>query len=186
MQLRDFKISSVWSTWEVWKIVSVFPFLKKNWHLKSSTGSYSVKQVFWGVCVCVCFYLGNWGVPGPATPGGGMWGVHATPLPPPTLVPSKKRDNKVKKEFKVENIKRLSPRSKCYFISHSRATRIQNFLVDQPWWLTMLFSVPWPLHFEINFTGPVFWIVQSRDTLTKFDALLKIPFCMKYWRVSGL
>ena len=119
------------------------------------------------------------------TGGGDVGGPCPTPPPPLPLhfiaqQKKKKRENKGKKEFKVENIKRLSPRSKCYFISHSRATRIQNFLVDQPWWPTMLFSVTWPLHFEINFTGPVFWIVQSRDTLTKFDALLKIPFCMGY------
>ena len=28
------------------------------------------------------------------------------------------------------------------------------FLVDQPWWPTILFSVSWPFHFEIHFAGP--------------------------------
>ena len=28
------------------------------------------------------------------------------------------------------------------------------FLVGQPWWSTILFSVPWAPHFEIRFAGP--------------------------------
>ena len=38
----------------------------------------------------------------------------------------------------------------------------RNFLVDQPWWSTILDSVPWPLHFEIHFAGPVYviWYVN--------------------------
>ena len=39
-----------------------------------------------------------------------------------------KRETKGKKKtFKAETIKRLSPRSKCYCFSHSRASRIQRF-----------------------------------------------------------
>ena len=50
--------------------------------------------------------------------------------PPPTFLPSKKKkgkQRKAKKTFKAENIKRLSLKSKLYCLSHSRASRIQNF-----------------------------------------------------------
>ena len=70
----------------------------------------------------------------------------------------KKKEKQMKKRrsFKAEIIKRLPPRLKCYCFSHSRAPEFKFFLVGQPWWPTILFSVPWPLHFEIHFAGPVF------------------------------
>ena len=40
-----------------------------------------------------------------------------------------KRGTKKRKSFKAETIKRLSPRSKCYCFSHSRASRIQKFFL---------------------------------------------------------
>ena len=53
------------------------------------------------------------------------------PSPPPTFLRSKKKKRKQRKKkrkiFKAETIKRLSPRSKCYCFSHSRASRIQKF-----------------------------------------------------------
>ena len=76
----------------------------------------------------------------------------------------KKRKQRVKRNFKSRNyesrksqsrnFKRLSPRSKCYCFSHSRDSKIQFFFLAQPWWLTILLSVPWPLHFESHFSGP--------------------------------
>ena len=57
----------------------------------------------------------------------GGWGEgHGTP----TFLRSKKKKGKQwekRKTFKAETIKRLSPRSKCYCFSHSRASRIQKF-----------------------------------------------------------
>ena len=32
--------------------------------------------------------------------------------------------------------------------------RLEFFLIGKPSWPTILFSVPWPLHFEIPFAGP--------------------------------
>ena len=53
--------------------------------------------------------------------------------------------------------KLFSDSPKCHCFSHSKASRIQNnFFVAQPWWLAILFSVPWPLHFEIHFFNPMF------------------------------
>ena len=53
------------------------------------------------------------------------------PLPPTpsTFLRSKKKgkQRKERKTFKAETIKGLSPRSKLYCLSHSRASRIQNF-----------------------------------------------------------
>ena len=49
---------------------------------------------------------------------------------PLTFLRSKKKkekERKKRKTFKAETIKRLSPRSKCYCFSHSRASRIQTF-----------------------------------------------------------
>ena len=54
-------------------------------------------------------------------------------MPPPphtqTFLRSKKKNGnkgKTRKSFKAETIKKLSPRSKCYCFSHSRASRIQK------------------------------------------------------------
>ena len=47
----------------------------------------------------------------------------------PTFLRSKKKKGKQREKrntFKAETIKRLSPRSKCYCFSHSRASRIQK------------------------------------------------------------
>ena len=41
----------------------------------------------------------------------------------------KGKQRKKRKSFKAETIKRLSPRSKCYCFSHSRASRIQKFFL---------------------------------------------------------
>ena len=55
---------------------------------------------------------------------------------------------------KYEHFSR-SAKSKCYCFNHSRRSRIQNiFLVGQPWWLTILVSVPWLLYVG----APVFYI----------------------------
>ena len=51
-------------------------------------------------------------------------------------------------------MKRLSRRSKCYCFSHSRASRIQ-FSLSANRWTTILFSIPWSLHFQIHIAGPV-------------------------------
>ena len=51
--------------------------------------------------------------------------------------------NKKEKKKKFES-RRLSPRSKDYYFSHSRASRIQTF-----------FRIPWFLHPGIHFAGPV-------------------------------
>ena len=71
------------------------------------------------------------------------------PYPPLFSVTKRKKGNKEKKKgcFKVETIKRLLPRSKCYCFSHSRVSRIQLFFVGQPQWPTILFSVTWPSTF---------------------------------------
>ena len=69
---------------------------------------------------------------------GGGRGGGAYPLPPPpthkhthtqTFLSGKKKNGnkeKTRKSFKAETIKKLSPRSKCYCFSHSRASRIQK------------------------------------------------------------
>ena len=61
-----------------------------------------------------------------------------------------------RKDFKAKTIKRLSPRSKFYCLSHFRASKTQKkkIFVGQQWGPTILFSVPWPLHYEIHFRGP--------------------------------
>ena len=85
--------------------------------------------------------------------GGGCGGMPPPPPHPPTHTHThffcvakrkKGRQRQKTKVFKAETtIKGLSPRSKYYGFSHSRASRIRKyFLVSQPWWLTILFSVP--------------------------------------------
>ena len=71
----------------------------------------------------------------------------------------KKRQRKKRKGFEASTIKSLSLRSKCYYFSHSRASRIQKFSL----FITILFSVLWLLHFEIHLAGPEinFYILMS-------------------------
>ena len=64
----------------------------------------------------------------------GEWAEGAIPLPPPPphfFGSKKKREAneqaKKRKSFKAETTKRLSPRSKCYSFSHSKASRIQFY-----------------------------------------------------------
>ena len=74
----------------------------------------------------------------PATPG---WGGDE----PPTFLRSKTKKGKPREKrtiFKADIIERLSPRSNI-------------FLLGQLWWQKILFSVPWPLHFEIHFARSV-------------------------------
>ena len=54
-------------------------------------------------------------------------------------------ENTNQNNSKYEHFSR-SAKSKCYCFNHSRRSRIQKiFLVGQPWWLTILVSVPWLL-----------------------------------------
>ena len=61
------------------------------------------------------------------------WGAGVAIPPPPlprTFLHSKKKkrnQREKRKTFKAENIERLSPKSKCYCFSHSRASRVQSF-----------------------------------------------------------
>ena len=61
----------------------------------------------------------------------GDTGGGGSPWPPSlTFLRNKKRKGEQRgkrKTFKTETIKRLSPRSKCYFFSHSRVSRVQFF-----------------------------------------------------------
>ena len=64
-------------------------------------------------------------------PGGG--GGYAPPHLPSLFFAQQKekRETKEKKKsLKIEIIKRLSPRSKCYRYSHSTASRIQKFFLS--------------------------------------------------------
>ena len=58
--------------------------------------------------------------------------VSITQHGPLTFLRNKKKTGKQKKRrkiFEAETIKRLSPRSKCYCFSHSRASRTQKFFL---------------------------------------------------------
>ena len=66
----------------------------------------------------------------------------------------KEKKGKKRRSLKAETFKRLSPRSKCYCVNHSRASRILFFSYRQP---TIRFSVLWPLHFKVHFAGPVWF-----------------------------
>ena len=60
---------------------------------------------------------------------GGGWRACPPPLHTQTFLRGKKKNGnkgKTRKSFKAETIKKLSPRSKCYCFSHSRASRIQK------------------------------------------------------------
>ena len=67
---------------------------------------------------------------GPATTRG--QGGNSPPLPHFFFRSKKKIGGKRKKRksFKAKTIKRLSPRSRCYYFSHSRASRIEKFFLS--------------------------------------------------------
>ena len=57
------------------------------------------------------------------------------PWPPLFCIAKRRKGNKEKKIIKnlksetIKKVKKLSPRSKCYFFSHSRGSSIQNFFL---------------------------------------------------------
>ena len=53
-----------------------------------------------------------------------------------------------KQNFKADTFKRLSPMSLFQPFYSIKDSKI--FLFTQPWWPLILFSVPWPLRFEIH------------------------------------
>ena len=69
------------------------------------------------------------------TGAGGPCLSPSSPAPSTFWYSKKKRETKKIESFKAETIKKLSPRPKCYYFSHSRAPRIQTFfLVSQSRW----------------------------------------------------
>ena len=103
-------------------------------------------------------------------------GVHA--LLSTFCLAKRKKGNKGKKQTvsKEKQLKDyLSPWSKCWRFSHSRASRILKvFLASQPWWPTILFSVPWPLQFETHFSCTVFNSILTSLYLLKTSENLKV------------
>ena len=66
---------------------------------------------------------------------GWWWARKPCTLRSPTFLPSSKKKGKQKKKKKfikkfIKFIKSLSPRSKCYCFSHSKASKIQNFFLS--------------------------------------------------------
>ena len=93
-----------------------------RWSFLQKIGNDSESLLFWEKGSSQMFdrFLNT----GPATPGGP--GGHG----PRLFFRIKKKigkKRKKRKSFKAKTIKRLSPRSKCYYFSHSRASRIQRF-----------------------------------------------------------
>ena len=83
---------------------------------------------------------------GLATPESGEPRVHTSPNTHTHFSIAKtKKENKGKKSFKKEAIKKLSLRSKWYCFSHSRASRIQELFLSASYsyqqWPTILFTV---------------------------------------------
>ena len=91
--------------------------------------------------------------------GGLQGGMGAAP--PPFFIAKEKRNS-----FKPETIKRLSPQSKCYYftiLAILERLELKIFFVSQPCWVTILFSVQWPLlQFEIHLSGPA--LLKPLDT----------------------
>ena len=79
-------------------------------------------------------------------------------------MPKRKKENKAKKE-RVSKQKLLKgchqEGQNLLFQPFQSVQNSKVFLVAQPWWPTILFSVPWHLHFEIHFAGPVFKKVNN-------------------------
>ena len=106
----------------------------------------------------------------PVTPGrlGGPCSPPFTPPPPKPKIKSKSKEKK-EKSFKEETIKRLSSKSKCCCFNHSRTSRIQKFFLSTNHG-GRLFSVPWLLHFEIDFAHSLKYYIR-RSTKLYFRTL---------------
>ena len=98
---------------------------------------------------------------GPATLGGSR-GDHAPPPHHPTLFfcvcvcSKRKRETKEKKkQFQSRNYQNTVTKVKMLLFQLFQSVQnSKTFLVGQPWWPSIHFSVPCPLHFEIHFAGP--------------------------------
>ena len=79
------------------------------------------------------------------------------PPPHPTFLVWEKEKGKLREKrtiFKAETIERLSPRSKCYYFSHCRVSRIQKFFLSANHGTDNTFQCSMPLYYEIHFAGP--------------------------------
>ena len=76
------------------------------------------------------------------------------PLPLLFCAAKRKKENKGTKE----RLSRQKLLNNCHqgllFQPLQSVWNSKIFLVGQPWWPAILFSVPWPLHFEIHSAGP--------------------------------
>ena len=90
--------------------------------------------------------------------GGGAGGARGGYGPTTFCVAKIKKGNKEKKErlSKQKLWKGCHQGQNVTVLVILEPLEFNKFLVGQPWWSTILVSVPWPLHFEIYFTGPGF------------------------------
>ena len=56
--------------------------------------------------------------------------------------------------FKVETLKGCHQGQNVTVLAILKILKFNLFFLAQPWWLTILLSVPGPLHFESHFSGP--------------------------------
>ena len=51
------------------------------------------------------------------------------------------------------------------YLNMTRPATTGDHAPPQQWWSTILFSVPWPFHFEIHFAGPVLPTLTPQATI---------------------
>ena len=121
-------------------------------------------------------------------PGVGAWflpslsTLHPSPPPQSSHLFVEQNKKKQRKKERVSNqklLKRLSPRSKYYYISHSREPRIQKCFLSanhDGWQYFSCSMAPplWTLHFEIHFVGPAN-IYLKRGSFYYMGLFLYIP-----------
>ena len=83
----------------------------------------------------------------------GKGGEHVSPI----FLRSKKKGKQKKKEkvLKQKLLKGCHQGQNVTVLAILEHLEFKHFFVGQPCWSTILFSVPWPLHFEFHFAGPV-------------------------------
>ena len=109
--------------------------------------------------------------------GGGAGEGHGVLSPSPHFFAQQKEKRKTKEKKRVLKQKLLNgcdqDQDVTVLVSLGRLQNSETFLIGQPWWPAVVFSVPCPVHFEINFAAPATWqtsVYSQSLTILEFNS----------------
>ena len=86
---------------------------------------------------------------------------------------NKNKGNKGEKISKQKLLKDCHQCQNVTVLTILEHLEFKSFIVVKPWWLTIIFSVPWPFHFEIYFSSPMLgYNYRENPVFCKFSSIV--------------